>query len=114
MQTLRSRLALLLLFCFTRVVLPDAWILSLHQHEHTQEEPVQATQVEKAQSKALLTAQHLHCQTDHFYQIPFQPAPPLDLPLALIYARTVVVGGILTEAHRASQTAQMRGPPSQA
>ena len=114
MRTLRSRLAYLLLLCFMRVLLPDAWVLALHQHEHTLEEPAQATRVDKAQSKALLTAQHQHCQTDHFYHVPFQAAPPLELPFAVVYARVELMGGILAEAHRASQVEHLRGPPSRA
>lgn len=114
MRTLRSRLAYLLLLCFTRVLLPDAWVLALHSHEHTQEEPAQASHRDKTQAKALLTAKHQHCQTDHFYHVPFYPAPPLVLPVAVFYAAAPAVGGFLAEAHRASQTAHLRGPPSRA
>ncbi|SMB85568.1 hypothetical protein SAMN00120144_2839 [Hymenobacter roseosalivarius DSM 11622] len=114
MRTLRSRLAFLLLLCFTRVLLPDAWVLGLHQHQHTLEEPAQATRQDKKQAKALLTARHQHCQTDHFYHVPFQPTPPLELPFAVVYARTEAVGGILGGAHRAPHAAYLRGPPGQA
>lgn len=114
MRALRSRLAYLLLLCFTRVLLPDAWVLALHQHEHTLEEPAQATKLDKQQAKSLLTAQHQHCQTDHFYHIPFQLAAPLELPFVVAHSRAEVVGGILAEAHRASPAAQLRGPPSRA
>lgn len=114
MRTLRSRLAYLLLLCFTRVLLPDAWVLAMHQHEHTQEEPAQASRFDKTQAKALLTAKHQHCQTDHFYHVPFYPVPPLELPFVVRYADTEVVGGILAEAHCASRTAYLRGPPNRA
>lgn len=114
MRTLRSSLALLLLLCFTRVLLPDAWILALHQHEHTLEESAQATHLDKAQAKALLTVQHQHCQADHFYHIPFQIPSPLELPFVVFYARAEVVGGFLAEAHRNVQVARLRGPPSRA
>jgi hypothetical protein len=114
MRTIRTRLAYLLLLCFMRVLLPDAWILAMHQHEHTLEEPAQATRAEKAHAKALLTAKHQHCQSDSFYHIPFQPTPPIELPFAVAYADAVVAEGILAEAHRASQTAHLRGPPSKA
>ncbi|WP_133274300.1 hypothetical protein [Hymenobacter radiodurans] len=114
MRTLRSRLALLLLLCFTRVLLPDAWILALHQHEHTLEESAQATRVDKAQDKALLTVQHQHCQVDHFYNVPFQVPAPLELPFVVLYAHQEAVGGFLADAHRSVQVARLRGPPTQA
>lgn len=114
MRTLRTRLAYLLLLCFTRVLLPDAWILAMHQHEHTQEEPAHATRLDNARAKALLTAKHQHCQTDNFYHIPFYPAPPLELPFVVRHADVEAMEGILTEAHRALQTAHLRGPPSRA
>ncbi|MGY2133877.1 hypothetical protein ACW9KT_16735 [Hymenobacter sp. HD11105] len=114
MRTLRTRLAFLLLLCFTRVLLPDAWVLAMHQHEHTEEEPAHATRLDNAHAKALLTAKHQHCQTDSFYHVPFQPAPPVELPFAVAYANATAVGGILAEAHSVSQTARLRGPPSRA
>ncbi|MBC6608625.1 hypothetical protein H8B13_17495 [Hymenobacter sp. BT188] len=112
MRTLRSRLALLLLLCFTRVLLPDAWILALHQHEHTLAESAQATRIDKSQAKALLTVQHQHCQVDHFYHIPFQAPAPLELPFVVFYAPMEAVGGILAEAHHSVEVARLRGPPS--
>lgn len=114
MRPLRSRLAYLLLLCFTRVLLPDAWLLALHQHQHTLEEPAQATRLDKANAKALLTAQHKHCQSDHFYHIPFYPVPPVELPFVVAYADGEAMRGTIAEAHRAFQTAHLRGPPARA
>jgi hypothetical protein len=114
MRTLRSRLAFLLLLCFTRVLLPDAWVLAMHQHEHTEEEPAHATRLDNAHAKALLTAKHQHCQTESFYHVSFYPAPPVELPFVVRYADAETVGDIVAEAHRASQTAHLRGPPSRA
>lgn len=113
MRSVRARLALLLLLCFTRVLLPDAWILALHQHEHTLEESAQATRVEKSQASALLTIQHQHCQVDHFYHIPFQVPAPIALPTVALCGRTEAVGGIVADAHCNMQVARLRGPPSQ-
>ena len=114
MRTLRTRLAYLLLLCFTRVLLPDAWVLAMHQHEHTQEEPAHATRLDNAHAKALLTTKHQHCQTDNFYHVPFYPALPIELPFVARYANAEAVGGILAEAHRVSQIAHLRGPPRRA
>ena len=67
MQALRSHLAILLLLCFTRVLLPDTWVLALHGHGHTAEISPAAG---RPTAKALLTAKHQHCQTDHFCALP--------------------------------------------
>lgn len=112
MQTLRSRLALVLLLCFTRVLLPETWVLSLHQHQHTTEEPALAPGI--LHGKAVLSAQHQHCDVDHFYNVPFQPAAPLEWQALLrqAYQRRTAVALI-----RASETAPpareyLRGPPA--
>ncbi|UOQ75676.1 hypothetical protein MUN84_13485 [Hymenobacter sp. 5516J-16] len=72
MRTFRSRLALVLLLCFVRVLLPDAWVLALHAHQHTTEEPTQALKWPKG--KALLSAKHQHCDADQFFKSAFEPA----------------------------------------
>ncbi|MBT9393124.1 hypothetical protein KLP40_08105 [Hymenobacter sp. NST-14] len=109
MRTLRSRLAFVLLLCFARVLVPDAWVLALHAHEHTVEAPASTT----ARHKAHLSAQHQHCAVDHFYDVPFQLASPLELA-ALAPGFRVPVGtplaSVWASAH--SSTADLRGPPS--
>ncbi|MBC8081909.1 MAG: hypothetical protein H7Z21_01750 [Hymenobacter sp.] len=111
MQTLRSRLALLLLLCFTRVLLPEAWVLHLHAHQHTTEEPAQAPGALKG--KTVLSAQHQHCGVDHFYNVPFQPARPLELPLLFAaYAPTDPEAETSVWRSATSPTADLRGPPS--
>ncbi|WP_022825305.1 hypothetical protein [Hymenobacter norwichensis] len=110
MQTLRSRLALVLLLCFTRVLLPEAWILNLHAHQHTTEEPTQAPGALKG--KTILSAKHQHCDVDHFYDVPFQPASPVELPvLFAVYVPTCSepVASVWLAATHA--TADLRGPP---
>lgn len=112
MQTLRSRLALVLLLCFTRVLLPEAWILNLHAHRHTTEEPTQAPGAYKG--KTILSAKHQHCDVDHFYHVPFQPAPPLELPLLFAaYAPTISESGASVWLSATRATADLRGPPCQ-
>lgn len=111
MHAFRSRLALVLLLCFTRVLLPDAWILSLHTHRHTSEEPAHKPGGH-LKGKAVLSYQHLHCAVDHFYQVPFQPAPPLALPAAFATytpAHSWASFSVWRSATR--PTADLRGPP---
>lgn len=111
MQTLRSRLSWVLLLCFMRVLLPEAWALELHAHQHTTEEPSISGPL---RGKAALSVQHQHCAVDHFYDVPFQPAPPLVLPAALFaYASACVAVGADVWQGRTAVTAHLRGPPSQ-
>jgi hypothetical protein len=112
MHKLRSRLAILLLLCFTRVLLPDAWVLALHSHEHTTEEAAQKPRVDKA--KALLSAKHQHCAVDHFYDVPFQAALPLEF--VLFIGHTTSVAAVPTSVSLATSPsgAYLRGPPSRA
>ncbi|WP_375434204.1 hypothetical protein [uncultured Hymenobacter sp.] len=110
MQAFRSRLALVLLLCFTRVLLPEAWILDLHAHRHTTKEPTQVPGALK--DKKVLSAKHLHCDVDHFYQMPFQPAPPLELPLLFAaYAPTSSELSASVWLSAMLATADLRGPP---
>ncbi|MBB4602362.1 MULTISPECIES: hypothetical protein [Hymenobacter] len=111
MHRLRSRLALLLLLCFVRVLLPDAWVLALHQHEHTTEEPTRATTWPKG--KALLSAKHQHCDADQFFKSSFEPAPTVEptAPAGLVFSSVqawscVAIGHLLPVV-----TPDLRGPP---
>jgi hypothetical protein len=112
MQTLRSRLALLLLLCFARVLVPEAWVLNLHAHEHTADEPTQVVEVFKG--KALLSAKHQHCAVDHFCEVPFQLAAAVQLPVAFwAYERTGATPAVSVWRAALHPTADLRGPPSQ-
>lgn len=111
MQVLRSRLALVLLLCFTRVLLPDAWVLALHAHEHTTEEPTQARSWPK--EKALLSAKHQHCDVDQFYKEVFQSPEPLALPPAPALYRSAAEAPPLAEVSGVfTPTTGLRGPPA--
>jgi hypothetical protein len=114
MQTLRSRLALVLLLCFVRVLLPDAWVLALHQHAHTTEEPTQATGWPKG--KALVSAKHQHCDADQFFKSAFEPAPATQAapaePLQFAAPVTAAVAAVQVTDH--FTTPDLRGPPARA
>jgi len=110
MQTLRSRLALLLLLCFMRVLLPEAWVLELHAHQHTTEEPTQIAGAFKG--KALLSVKHQHCAVDHFYDVPFQPASLLELPVIVaVYQASAATPEVSVWLSATRPTADLRGPP---
>ncbi|QJX47059.1 hypothetical protein HMJ29_08970 [Hymenobacter taeanensis] len=111
MRTLRSRLALVLLLCFARVLLPDAWVLALHTHEHTTEEPTQSVKWPKG--KALLSAKHQHCDVDQFFKEAFQTPEPLVLPVELSSYSSVAAASTLPAGVAAfTPTTGLRGPPS--
>lgn len=112
MHTLRSRLALVLLLCFVRVLLPDAWVLALHQHQHTTEEPTRDATWPKG--KELLSAKHQHCDADQFFKSAFEPAPPVlaAQPTHFVFAPTSEPSVVAAEYAQAVATASLRGPPS--
>jgi hypothetical protein len=111
MRTLRSRLALVLLLCFVRVLLPDAWVLALHAHEHNTEEPTQSVKWPKG--KALLSAKHQHCDVDQFFKEAFQTPEPLALPVELTPYSPVTVALMLpADVAAFTPTTGLRGPPS--
>ena len=113
MQTLRSRLALLLLLCFTRVLLPQAWELRLHDHAHTTHEP--SVEVGPLHGKTVLSAQHQHCPTDSFWHVPFQPATPPVLPTPFRgYAAAAAPAPLAEWSATVPPAADSRGPPRRA
>lgn len=115
MSGLRSHIALLLLLCLTRTLLPDAWVLAMHGHAHTIDEPAQAPAF-RHKGKALVSAGHQHCPVDNLYQVPFLVEAPVVVPtpvtrpcFALAPVPTVVTAPWITR-----QPAQLRGPPARA
>jgi hypothetical protein len=110
---LRSYLAFFLLLCLTRTLLPEAWVLALHAHEHTTEEPALKSRGKRLASKSLLTPKHTHCQTEQFYNVPFQAAPPVVVPLPRLLAsyRPLAVPTTLANSATALRRTALRGPP---
>ena len=112
MSVIRQFYALFLLLCFLRTLLPEAWVLALHSHEHTWEEPAQGL-VRKQPAKALLTVKHQHCQTDHFCTTPFQLPPPLELAAVLREYQRVTTVALLCAGKLAPPAVEyLRGPPA--
>jgi hypothetical protein len=110
MRSFRSHLAVVLLLCFARVLLPDAWVLTLHAHEHTSElEPARTKG-----AKAMLTAKHQHCQTDHFCALHFEAAPALQFGLVPAYGQTQAAWLASVGVGKPLPTQPLRGPPARA
>ncbi|SDY41316.1 hypothetical protein [Hymenobacter psychrophilus] len=111
MRALRSRLALVLLLCFARVQVPDAWILALHEHQHTVDAPLETGPA--GSRKAVVSGRHQHCAVDHFFNAAFQPPAPLVVPAPPVgyqLARSLPAASVWHSATRA--TADLRGPPT--
>jgi hypothetical protein len=110
---LRSYIALFLLLCLTRTLLPEAWVLDLHAHTHTTDEPAQAPSF-RHKGKALVSAQHQHCPSEHFYDVPFLLSAPVVLPQPAAFPSfaTAPVPTVATAPWIARQPVQPRGPPA--
>ena len=116
MQALRSHLALLLLLCLVRTLLPEAWILALHPHAHTVEEPAQAPAF-RHKGKALISARHQHCDVEQFYNVAFHAAVPVVVPaprVARRYAATPPLPPVRPAAGEVLFARSLRGPPRRA
>jgi hypothetical protein len=109
---LRPYFALLLLLCLTRTLLPEAWILTLHSHEHTTEEPAFA-KPKRGPANTLFTAKHTHCQTEQFYNVPFAVVPPVVVPLPRLQLsyRPLAVPTTLACSATVLRSTALRGPP---
>ena len=109
----RQTLAAFLLLCFVRVLLPEAWVLALHPHQHTTDEPAQRASFGTAKGKALLSSQHQHCHEESLYNAAFQPAAPVVVPApgraAAVGALTPFAASVWAEAVAAQRC--LRGPP---
>jgi hypothetical protein len=98
----RKLLAWGLLVLLVRVLAPEAAVLQLHAHTHTEVEP------------AMLTPKHQHCHTEQLYQLPFVPAAMASLPAPvrlLAYATYRPQAPVCRPAHLLDG-ACLRGPPA--
>jgi hypothetical protein len=116
MHALRSHIALFLLLCLTRTLLPEAWVLALHPHAHTTEEPAQAAVfVEKG--KALVSSQHQHCDVEQFYDVAYHAGAPVLVPgprVAAVYAAQRLALTVSAATGVVTSPTALRGPPARA
>ena len=112
-QVLRSHIALLLLLCLTRTLLPEAWILGLHAHTHTIKELAHAPEVAR-KGRFELSAQHQHCAVEQFYHAAFQAAGSVLIPqprLTPCYAIRLAPLALRAAAGQQVWGLTLRGPP---
>lgn len=101
-----------LLLLLVRVLEPEAAVLRLHFHHHTEEEPARPGH---RADKAVLSTEHQHCHAEQLYDAPFQPALPVVLPepaQLLRYAEYRPAAPVCRAAHLLDG-ACLRGPPAQ-
>ena len=116
MQALRSHLALFLLLCLTRTLLPEAWVLTLHAHAHTTVEPAYSSALD-SKDKALFSAKHQHCEVEKFYNAAFCAAPPVTVPnpqAAIRYVGILAPAAVRGVVGQLIRPFALRGPPRQA
>ena len=113
---LRSHIALLLLLCLGRTMLPEAWILALHPHAHTTAEPAQTPAFER-KGKALVSVKHQHCEVEQFYNVAYQAGAPVLVPQPRVgprYAAAPPLPPLRALAGELLFARRFRGPPSRA
>ena len=116
MPNLRFLLAWLLLLCLVRTLLPEAWVLALHRHEHTTEEPAQAPAF-RHKGKALASKAHQHCPVEQFYDVAYQAAGPMPMPCPPVvprYAAAPALPPVRLAVGEVLFARSLRGPPSRA
>ena len=109
----RQLFAFFLLLCFVRVLLPEASILALHPHQHTQE-PAPQEAPGHVRGKALASKQHKHCHEEQLFNVPFQPSAPLQFvaprPRSVVGILRPFAASVWAEATAAQRC--LRGPPA--
>lgn len=116
MHTGRKLIAWWLLSLLLRVLAPEAAILRLHFHQHTEDAPLTSSTVKLGKHKAMFSAKHQHCSTEQLYNAPFQPAVPIKLPepvRLLAYAVYRPQAPVCRASHLLDG-ASLRGPPARA
>ena len=102
-----------LLALLLRVLMPEAALLRLHAHQHTDDE-VATSRLAKVRGKAVVSPQHQHCHAEQLYDAPFQPALPVVLPVPArrpVYVRYRPQAPVCRASHLLDG-ASLRGPPA--
>jgi hypothetical protein len=109
----RKIIAWWLLALLLRVLAPDAAVLRLHWHQHTEDQSLSMLST-KAGAKAVLSAQHQHCHVEQLYNAPFQPSLPfqLEAPVRLRLYAVYRPQAPVCRASHLLEGACLRGPPS--
>ena len=72
MQTFRQYIAFFLLLAFVRVMVPDALMLKLHAHQHTEHHAAHGHHITHDHGLEL-DVKHTHCPVEDVFNAPYQP-----------------------------------------
>ncbi|WP_188559931.1 hypothetical protein [Hymenobacter glacieicola] len=115
-HTGRKLIAWWLLSLLLRVLAPEAAVLRLHFHQHTEDPPLTTSTGKSGQPKAVLSAKHQHCFVEQLYTAPFQPSVPIQLaePVRLLAYSVYRPQAPVCRASHLLDGASLRGPPARA
>lgn len=107
MHPFKKHIAYLLLLLFVRVMAPEAAVLQLHQHEHTEDGQ------EKRDTGFKLDKKHTHCHTDDLFNAGFAPSqfPAITSPI-LTFTDTYSVHHSFVWKFTFPNNTDLRGPPA--
>ena len=113
MQKGRKVVAWWLLVLLVRVLTPEAAVLRLHFHHHTDEKSGYSL-VTKTVTKAVLSAKHQHCHVEQLYNAAFQPSGPVRVegPVRLLTYAVYRPQAPVCQATHLLDGACLRGPPA--
>jgi hypothetical protein len=98
-------IACFLLVVFARVLVPDALILKLHAHTHTEHA------LEQDEHHPKLEQAHSHCPVENVFQAPFQLLPASPEISALIHSDAYSAKLSPIRDFSFPATVTLRGPP---
>ena len=104
MRSIQPYIALTLLFLFCRTLAPEAAVLAMHQHEHTEDA--------RPASDSKVSTKHVHCHVDDLYNSDFtSPAFSFELklnPVEVCYVQPYSFAWKFTYPNNT----YLRGPPT--
>ena len=103
---LKNYIAIFLLLLFVRVLVPDAAVLALHAHEHTEDVH------QKMDTGFKLDKKHAHCQTDSLFNSPYSPGLAAKIAAPIItFTDTYSVNHSYIWKFTFPNNTDLRGPP---
>ncbi|MDQ2769991.1 MAG: hypothetical protein M3Y54_05765 [Bacteroidota bacterium] len=96
------------------MLLPEDAVLALHAHEHTTIEPAHTAAFRRT-GKALVSPRHQHCVVEQFYNVAYQAAAPMLMPVPPTAVRYATATALPPERAAAGETLfarSLRGPPA--
>jgi len=102
----KNYIAFFLLLLFVRVLVPETMVLTLHAHEHTQDEQ------KKTDTGFKLDKKHTHCHTDDFFNTPYSPVPATQIFAPIItFTDTYSANHSFIWKFTFPNNTDLRGPP---